>query len=132
MPAGDWAGWSPHERGTRSQSVRMGGRMGGCMGGRMSRRVVMVVPDLFFATRIATAAAHLGVVLDSASPAELADACRRVGPDLVIVDLHGGGDPLGAIRALRASDDLRGTRVVGFHSHVDAALREAALAAGAD
>ncbi len=96
-----------------------------------ARHVVMVVPDLFFATRIATAAAHLGIELESVAPAGLVETCRTRAPDLVIVDLHGGGDPLGAVLALRASE-ARGVRVVGFHSHVDAAIREAALEAGVD
>ena len=36
------------------------------------------------------------------------------------------------VRALKAEPDLAAVRVVGFYSHVDAALREAALAAGVD
>lgn len=97
-----------------------------------TRRVVMAVPDLFFATRIATTATHLGVPLEQTTANRLVAACRARPPDLVIVDLHGPGDPVGAIRALRGDPATRGVRVVGFHSHVDDSLRAAALAAGAD
>ena len=100
--------------------------------GVSARRVVMVVPDLFFAARIMTAAAHLGVEIEPATPATLVDTCRACAPDLVIVDLHATGDPVLAIRSLRAAADLGGLRIVGFHSHVDVALRVAALEAGAD
>jgi DNA-binding NarL/FixJ family response regulator len=98
----------------------------------MSRRVVIVVPDLFFVARILTAGKSLGVAIDRSSADTLVADCRRGPPDLVIVDLHGDGDPLAAIRALRADPLTRGVRVVGFHSHVDTAIRDAALAAGVD
>ena len=97
-----------------------------------ARRVVIVVPDLFFATRIVTAAAHLGVEIEQATPAGLLAACTASAPDLVIVDLHAPGDPVAAIRALRADPATRDMRIVGFHSHVDVGLRAAALEAGAD
>jgi DNA-binding NarL/FixJ family response regulator len=93
---------------------------------------MIVVPDLFFTARILSAASALGVAVDRADSAGLVAACRNRPPELVIVDLHGAGDPLGAIRALRADPATTSMRVVGFHSHVDTALRAAALEAGAD
>ena len=98
----------------------------------MSRRVVIVVPDLFFTARILTTASALGVAVLRSSAETLVADCRGAMPDLVIVDLHGAGDPLAAIRALRVDADTRGVRVIGFHSHVDTAVRDAALEAGVD
>lgn len=96
------------------------------------RRVVAVVPDLFFAARIAGTAERLGVALEMPAPAAAEETIRRASPDLVILDLHAPGDPLELARALRADDATRSVHVVGFYSHVDRELRAAALAAGLD
>lgn len=96
------------------------------------RRVVAVVPDLFFAARIAGAADHLGVSLALPAPDAARETIRGEPPQLVILDLHAPGDPLGLARALRADPATRSLPIVGFYSHVDQALREAALAAGLD
>jgi CheY-like chemotaxis protein len=96
------------------------------------RRVIAVVPDLFFASRIAATAERLGVALELPAPAAALDAIRRAPPDLVILDLHAPGDPLGLARALRADPATRAVHLLGFYAHVDRALREAALGAGLD
>lgn len=98
--------------------------MSGPERGAGRRRVRMLVDDLFFATRIETAARHLDV---DVLPA--ADADR---PDLVIVDLHSRRDPLATIRAIKSSATTRDVPVVAFLSHVEAALRDQAVEAGAD
>lgn len=96
------------------------------------RRVVMVVPDLFFATRIAGAADQLGVALESPGPDEALAAIRAHAPDLVIVDLTAPGDPLALVRSLKADPKSRAVPIIGFYPHVDQALRAAALGAGVD
>jgi CheY-like chemotaxis protein len=96
------------------------------------RRVVAIVPDLFFATRIAVTAARLGVALETAAPKEALVVIRRRPPDLVILDLRAPGDPLALARALKADPETRSVPVVGFYPHVEGALRGAALAAGVD
>lgn len=92
--------------------------------------MVAVVPDLFFAARIAGAAEHLPVTLETPAPGEAFEAIRRSPPGLVILDLHAPGDPLSLVRALRADPATRTVPIVGFYAHVDRALRAAALAAG--
>ena len=52
-------------------------------------------------------------------------------PALVILDLTGPG-ALDDARALKHDPATRAVPIVGFYSHVDHALREAALAAGLD
>ena len=97
-----------------------------------SRRVVAVVPDLFFATRISATAEQVGVELDLPAPAAALETIRRAKAALVVLDLHAPGDPLALVRALRAEPATRSLRVIGFYSHVDRALRAAALEAGLD
>jgi CheY-like chemotaxis protein len=93
------------------------------------RRILMAVPDLFFATRITSTAQQLGVAIDACAPEQLAERCRAEKPDLVIVDLHAPA-VLAAVGALRADPATAAVAVVGFYSHVDNATREAAIAAG--
>jgi CheY-like chemotaxis protein len=90
--------------------------------------ILMVVPDLFFSTRIASTAAQLGVGVSACAAADLGTRARTDPPRLVLVDLHAPG-ALDAVRALRADSATRALRVVGFYSHVDQATREAALQA---
>jgi CheY-like chemotaxis protein len=95
-------------------------------------RVVVVVPDLFFSTRIAETAKQLGVVWASSSLAEALEACRPGPATLMIVDLEQQGDVVEVIRGLKADPVTRSVRVVGFYSHVRKALRQTALDAGVD
>ena len=97
-----------------------------------TRHVLMIVPDLFFAMKIRTAAAHLGVEVVATEPARLVADCRARVPVRVIVDLHAAAGALDAIRELKADPALVGVPVTGFYSHVDDAARRAALAAGVD
>ncbi len=96
------------------------------------RFVLILVPDLFFAAKIRTAAKHLGVEVGPTVAARLADDCRRRLPDLVIVDLHAPGGVLDAVRAVKRDTALAGVPVIGFYSHVDDAARREALEAGVD
>lgn len=91
-----------------------------------------MVEDLFFVARIAATAQHLGVTLERASASRAAEQCRANPPDLVILDLHGPGDPLALARELKSHPASRQIPLVGYYSHVEQALREAALAAGID
>jgi hypothetical protein len=84
-------------------------------------RVVAVVPDLMFASRIeATLGAAGHEVAIVRSPDELGAA--EAGPDVVVADL-GEVDP----------EAIAGQRpVLGFYSHVDLETRERAESAGVD
>lgn len=96
----------------------------------MSLRILVVVPDLFFRTRIESTATRVGASAQYAALDETLERCRIEPPDRLILDLHAPGDPLVVVRALRANDATRGIEVVGFYSHVDQDLRMAALEAG--
>lgn len=97
-----------------------------------TRSVVVLADDLIWATRLSDALAAAGA---RARPARrLADLTRLLGPDaggdgLAIVDLTARAyDGVDAIRLATAA----GARVVAVGQHDDAALRKAALAAGAE
>jgi len=97
-----------------------------------ARCVVAVVPDLFYATRIATTAAALGVELILCAEGDALEACRDRSPDLVILDLRATGDPFALARALKRDPATGRVPIVGFYSHVDQESRRAAEAAGVD
>jgi CheY-like chemotaxis protein len=96
------------------------------------RRVVAVVPNLFFATRLAATAAQVGVALETVAAAEAVAAIRRLPTDLVVLDLVAADDPLAVARALKSDASTRAIPIVGFYPHVKGTLRAAALAAGVD
>jgi CheY-like chemotaxis protein len=97
----------------------------------MSRRVIAVVPDLFFAAKIAETAKAAGVALEQPAPSATLARCREALPALVILDL-GTTATLEVARALRGDPVTRAVPIVGFYSHVDVAMRDAARAAGVD
>ncbi len=96
--------------------------------------ILAVLDDLMFSSKIKTAAGQLGVPLVIArSTAAALDAMRREAPTLVIIDLNGRGtDPLGTVRTMKDDPALAGIPTVGFVSHVQTDLIEAARRAGVD
>ena len=98
----------------------------------MARRILSAVTDLFFSTRITAVASQVGVAVIACPPADVVRHCLEAPPDLVVLDLHGPGDPLAIVRALKSAPATRAIEVLGFYAHVDGALRRAALEAGTD
>src|SRR5436190_12123104 len=94
---------------------------------RMS--VLAVVPDLYFATRIAATAKAAGVALELVSPQRVVAKLTEPGVSLVIVELQ-GRDALALIAELKRAAPA--IPVVGFGPHVEAALLRDAKSAGAD
>ena len=93
----------------------------------MTRRIIAVVPDLFFSTRILATARTVGVPVDLVPlPRAFAAICEKP-PALVLIDLHATGNPLTLIQALKADERTKGILLVGFYSHVETALRRSAL-----
>jgi CheY-like chemotaxis protein len=100
----------------------------------MTRRVLIAVDDLFFASKIRAAAESLGVEFDRARNVESAlDKARANRPSLIVADLHSERcDAVALAQALKADADLRDVPLVGFFSHVQTEFRDHALAAGFD
>ena len=88
-----------------------------------------MVPDLFFATKIASTARMSGVELELVPGARAAARMAQAPAALAILDLH-AKDAMSVVTALKAAAPT--VPVVGFFSHVEIAVRNQALAAGAD
>jgi CheY-like chemotaxis protein len=93
------------------------------------RRVLAVVPDLFFAARIAEVARNLRIEVEQARADTVVARARTNAPALIVVDLHAPG-AIDAVRGLRSDPAIGPIEVIGFYSHVDQATRAAAEAAG--
>ncbi len=94
--------------------------------------VLAAVDDLLFGSKIRVAAGQAGVeVVFARTPEEILQRVRELRPDLVVFDLNSRQtDPLGTIAALRADPSVGTTRTIGFVSHVQGDLAEAARQAG--
>jgi CheY-like chemotaxis protein len=99
----------------------------------MSKAVLAVVDDLFFLSKIQQTARPLGVTVEAVEPRELAARVASRAPGGVLVDLnHRSGAAVEAVRALKAGVATAPVKVVGFFSHVQEELGQAARDAGCD
>ena len=100
----------------------------------MSRTVIAAIDDMFFVAKIRATAEHLDITVRSVRNAEtLLNVAKESVADLIIVDLHAEKlDPIAVARALKADEQVKAIRLLGFFSHVRADLQKAAVAAGYD
>jgi len=96
--------------------------------------ILAIVDDLMFTSKIRTTAGQLGIPVRFARSAEAALADMRSGaPSLVILDLNSSRtDPLGTVAAMKQDAALASVPTVGFVSHVQTELIDAARRAGVD
>jgi CheY-like chemotaxis protein len=96
--------------------------------------VLAIVDDLMFASKIKTAAGQLGVPLTFARSKDSALAAIHANaPSLVILDLSNPRtDPLGTAIAIKGDAATKAIRTVGYVSHVQTDVIEAARQAGVD
>jgi CheY-like chemotaxis protein len=94
--------------------------------------ILAVVDDLMFTSKIKTTAGQLGVPVTFAKSSGAAlDQMRKDVPSLVIFDLNSARtDPLGTVAAMRRDPALASIPTVGFVSHVQTDLIDAARQAG--
>ncbi len=94
--------------------------------------ILAILDDLMFTSKIKTAATGSGVALVFARSFESALAAMRSDPpSLVILDLNNPRtNPIGIVEAMKADPALSGIATVGFVSHVQTDLIEAARSAG--
>lgn len=94
--------------------------------------ILVVVDDLFFASKISETAGRLGIAFEATKIEDLGTRVRQGRPRAVIIDLnHRSGAAILAVRALKAETSWRGT-VCGFVSHVQSEVIRAAREAGCD
>lgn len=98
----------------------------------MTRLALVAVPDLFFLTRIQSVAEISGIALEACPLESLAARAAERSPDVIVIDLHGPGDPIGIASELKRGAATSSIPIVGFYSHVETETRERALAAGID
>jgi PleD family two-component response regulator len=96
--------------------------------------ILAVLDDLMFTSRIKTAASQLGVAVTFArSPDRALDEMRKARPSLVILDLNGTRtNPLHIVAAMKQDPVTASIPTVGFVSHVQTDVIEAARRVGVD
>jgi PleD family two-component response regulator len=94
--------------------------------------ILAVLDDLMFTSKIKTTAKQLGVAVTFARSADGALAeMRKAAPSLVILDLNNPRtDPLGIVSSMKQDPTLAGIPTVGYASHVQVDVIDAARAAG--
>jgi DNA-binding NarL/FixJ family response regulator len=95
----------------------------------MSMPIVAVVPDLYFATRIAATAKAAGVALELVTPQRVLARLAANDVSLVILELQ-HRDALALIGEMKRAQPA--VPVVGFGAHIETALLADAKSAGAD
>ena len=100
----------------------------------MPGKIIAVVDDLFFASKIRGTALELSVTARFVRSIDaLLQAARRDQPSLIICDLHSQiVDPVELAKQLKADTELRTIPLLGFFSHVQVELQRQAQAAGFD
>ncbi len=102
-----------------------------------ANRILAVLEDLFFTVKINESAKRAGlpIVFVKSHDDVLAKALDKDGgrPALIIIDVNFAGiDPLKLITTLKASDETKGINLIGYLSHVQGELKQAAQEAGCD
>ena len=98
-----------------------------------TKKVMAVVEDLFFTVKINEAAKRAGLSIAFVKSERDALDQAAEHPALIILDLNFAGvEPVSLIRKLKANPSLRGISVLGYVSHVQGELKQAAQEAGCD
>jgi PleD family two-component response regulator len=94
--------------------------------------ILAILDDLLFTSKMRATAKHVGATLSVAKSREAALAEMRAStPALVILDLNNPRvDPLGIVAEMKGDPALAGIATVGFVSHVQTELIDAARKAG--
>ena len=97
-------------------------------------KVIAVVDDMFFATKINSAANIAGRQIERVKSREhLEQEVSDYFPSLVIIDLNSNRlDPLQTIEFFKSRPELNSIPIVGFVSHVQTELIRLAQSAGCD
>jgi len=100
----------------------------------MPRKIIAIVDDMFFASKIRATAEALAVEISFPRTKEAAiQKTRELKPDLILIDLHNQRfDPVEFVIDLRSETDVELIPTLGFFSHVQVELQRNAIAAGID
>ena len=103
------------------------------MAANHKNKILAIVDDLFFASKIGETARRAGVTVEFAKTED--DVLQMAGqrPSLIIVDLNLNSiKPLPLIAKLKSNPDLEKTSILAFVSHVQGELKQKAQKAGCD
>ncbi len=97
------------------------------------KKILAVVSDLFFSVKITDAAKRAGLALEFIKdPKEVIEKAKSK-PTLIIFDLNFDAvQPLKLIAKLKAGGETRGISLIGYLSHIQGDLKQAAQEAGCD
>jgi PleD family two-component response regulator len=100
----------------------------------MSKKILAVVDDMFFMVKIGDAAKRAGFEAQFLkSEKDVLAQITAERPQMVIVDLNGNSvEPVRLIEKIKGAAAMKGLTVIGFVSHVQGELKQAAHDAGAD
>jgi len=100
---------------------------------QQNKKVLAVVSDLFFSVKITDAAKRAGMAVELIKdPLEVMDKAKTR-PSVIIFDLNfDDAQPLELIGKLKKSADYKGVSLIGYLSHVQGELKQAAQEAGCD
>ncbi len=98
------------------------------------RTIIAVVDDLFFASKIRGTAEQAGVPVQFVkSIADVVEKAKATPPELIIADLNAQCCDVSELaRALKRDDALKSIPLLGFFSHVQTEVQQAAIRAGFD
>jgi PleD family two-component response regulator len=97
------------------------------------KRILAVVSDLFFSSKLIEAAKRAGLSLEFVKDANEVMDKAQSRPSLIIFDLnYEAVSPLTLIGKLKGSADTRGISLIGYLSHVQRDLKMQAQEAGCD
>ena len=97
------------------------------------KKVLAVVEDLFFTVKINESAKRAGVPIAFVKSQRDAIDQAAEAPSLIILDLNFAAiDPVDLIRKLKADPTVAKIQLIGYVSHVQGDLKQAAQEAGCD
>jgi PleD family two-component response regulator len=98
-----------------------------------SKRVVAVVSDLFFSSKLREVARHSGLLLEFVKEEKALMQKVHERPSLIIFDLNfEAAEPLKLISKLKAAPEAKGISLIGYLSHIQVELKQKAQEAGCD
>ncbi len=103
----------------------------------MAAKIIVVVDDLIFLSKIQQTAKLLGIAIETANPTTLRERLKNLLPSgdmgAVVLDLnHSSGQAVELLEQMKNDPATRQVTVVGFLSHVQTGLAKEARAAGCD
>jgi len=100
----------------------------------MTRKIIALVDDMFFASKIRATAEAVGVEVSFPRTRDVVlEKLRASSPDLIVADLQNQRfDVIEFAGTLKADSDLRKIPILGFFSHVEIEIQRKATAVGFD